>query len=59
MDDRVKDQHVYPLEDLLPHNTDDSDCRCDPKFIVVGGILVVVHNSYDGREGLDSVEQVA
>ena len=44
------DQHVIPLEDLLEHNTDDTACWCDPKIKVEGAVLIVVHNSFDGRE---------
>jgi len=44
------DVHVVPLNDLLSHNTDSSECRCDPKIEVDGGHLLIIHNSYDGRE---------
>ena len=46
----MNDQHVFPLNDLLPHNTDGCECMCDPAIEVVGGVLLIVHNSYDGRE---------
>lgn len=48
--DENNDQHVYPLNDLLPHNTEGTECHCDPKIEVVGGSLLIVHNSFDGRE---------
>lgn len=47
----MKDQHVIPLDDLLEHDTDSKDCMCDPEIKVEGGVLIVVHKSYDGREG--------
>lgn len=48
-----EDVHVFPLDDILPHNTDDSECMCDPEILVEGGALIIVHNSYDGRETND------
>lgn len=39
---------VYPLNDLHPHDIDFEGCPCLPKFTDDG--LVLVHNSFDGRE---------
>lgn len=50
MGESVEDLHVFPVDDLLPHSTDSKECMCDPEIIVEGGVLVVIHNSYDGRE---------
>lgn len=44
------DLHVFPVDDLLPHTTDGTDCRCDPVIEVHGGKLIIIHNAYDGRE---------
>lgn len=46
----MTDQHIVPLEDLLPHTEKGTDCRCDPRCEVYGAVLVIVHNSFDGRE---------
>ena len=43
------DVHVVPLNDILEHSND-SDCWCDPEVNIVGADLVIVHNSFDGRE---------
>ena len=45
-----EDVHVVPLNDLLPHTEIGADCMCDPRIEIVGGRLLIVHNSYDGRE---------
>ena len=50
MPEIAKDVHVFPIDDLLEHNTDSGECMCDPEVIVEGGSLIYVHNSYDGRE---------
>ena len=43
--------HIEPINDLDDHNTDGIECHCNPKLqIQDNGGLVVVHNSYDGRE---------
>tara|TARA_Y100000310_G_C20666339_1_gene807700 strand:- start:1282 stop:1554 length:273 start_codon:yes stop_codon:yes gene_type:complete len=47
-------QHVYPLKDVLEHNTDTNPvddevlCHCDPKVDVENELII--HNAYDGRE---------
>lgn len=43
------DVHVEPIEDILPHMSD-ADCHCDSRVEVHGACLLVVHNSFDGRE---------
>lgn len=51
------DRHVYPLNDLLPHVTEGTECPCDPKIEVIGANLLIVHNSFDGREFREEQEQ--
>ena len=40
--------HVEPVDDLLPHTH--GECMCDPVVEVYGARLIIIHNSYDGRE---------
>jgi hypothetical protein len=47
--------HVRPVNDLVEHNTDGSDCACGPRTEPVqrddGSYgWLVVHHSLDGRE---------
>lgn len=44
--------HVTPNNDLKEHR-DDSTCECDPRIKHVNGNTIVIHNSYDGREGVE------
>ena len=46
----MNDQHIVPLDDLLPHAVIGTRCMCDPKIELYGAVLVIIHNSYDGRE---------
>jgi hypothetical protein len=46
----AEDVHVLPLHDLLEHNSDSPECMCDPQVEIVGASLLIIHNSYDGRE---------
>lgn len=47
----TRDVHVYPVDDLKPHNTQERTCDCLPKVETFSwGQAVVVHNSWDGRE---------
>ena len=47
--------HVFPVNDIIEHNTDTDDCVCGPTVEPVmyddGSCgLVIVHHSLDGRE---------
>lgn len=46
--------HVYPLADLVDHDTDTEGCVCGPRVECVpsdsGDGWLVVHASLDGRE---------
>lgn len=47
--------HVFPLRDLIEHDTDTEDCVCGPTTQPVerddGGMSwLIVHHSLDGRE---------
>lgn len=49
--------HVTPVGDLKCH-IDDSTCECNPSVQLVEGEMICVHNSYDGREGLELANEV-
>jgi len=42
--------HVIPLNDKIDHTCDDQ-CPCMPRKVEDG--MVIVHNSFDGREILE------
>ena len=44
------DIHVLPIDDLLPHEDVGTGCICDPEIEVYGADLIIIHNSFDGRE---------
>ncbi len=46
----MEDIHVLPIDDILPHEEKDTDCICDPEIEVHGAVLLIIHNSFDGRE---------
>lgn len=41
--------NVLPINDIYSH-LEDSACKCNPKVIFENGEMIVVHNSFDGRE---------
>lgn len=47
--------HIYPLNDTKKHDTSDTGntCHCNPKVEMESGEMVVIHNSFDGREGVE------
>jgi hypothetical protein len=50
--DEWEDLHVVPLDDLFPHS-DGTECLCSPRVEVHGAKLLIIHNSFDGREDDD------
>lgn len=49
----IRSVHVIPVNDLKEH-IEHRHCECSPKIIQEIGSDVVVHNSYDGREFMES-----
>ena len=51
--------HVYPVNDLKEHDLSDK-CMCNPvvKLEPYWEEAVCIHNSYDGREGLELANEV-
>lgn len=51
--------HILPTNDIKKH-TEDSTCKCGPKVEIVegSGDLLIIHNSFDGREAVEWVEEI-
>ena len=49
--------HVTPINDLEEHE-ESSTCKCQPSVIEENGELIIVHNSFDGREGVEWVNEI-
>lgn len=51
--------NVLPINDLKEH-TEDSTCECNPTVEIIDGTgeLIIIHNSFDGREGLEQANQI-
>lgn len=41
--------HILPINDLEPHE-ETTTCKCCPSVQFENGEMIVVHNSFDGRE---------
>jgi len=51
--------HVYPINDIHEHTFEGDTCACNPSVQPQeGGGVVIVHNSWDGREGLELANEV-
>jgi len=46
--------NILPINDLKEH-IEDSTCECKPKVIFENGEMIIVHNSYDGREFVEKL----
>lgn len=49
--------HVYPLNDLQEHIFE-STCFCNPIVTIQNGEIIICHNSFDGREIIEKVNQI-
>jgi hypothetical protein len=49
------DIHVMPVDDLREHVFE--NCPCNPEIGVVDADLIYIHNSWDGKEFVEQVEE--
>lgn len=49
--------HVYPLDDTEEHELL-STCKCEPRLEIVNGTMIFIHNSFDGREGVEITNEI-
>jgi hypothetical protein len=59
--------HVLPQNDLKPHIENSviraiglpyCECECRPEHMEVMGGMVIVHHSFDGREGVEWANEI-
>jgi len=52
--------HVHPLNDIKEHDTSDTGntCHCEPTCKMEAGEIVVIHNSFDGREAAEWANEI-
>lgn len=49
--------HVLPVNDTTEHE-ETTECKCRPIIKTEGESMIVIHNSYDGREGLEWAKEI-
>ena len=49
--------NILPINDSKEH-TEDSTCECCPVITEEGGEMIVIHNSFDGREAIEWAEEI-
>ena len=49
--------NVLPTNDLKEH-TENSTCECKPKIIYENGEMIIIHNSFDGREFIEILREI-
>lgn len=54
---KVKMINILPNNDLESH-TENTTCKCEPRVIYHNGETIVIHNSFDGREGVEWVNEI-
>lgn len=48
--------HILPVGDLKEHE-EGTACECEPNVILENGDMIIVHNSYDGRELFEEINE--
>lgn len=46
--------HILPVNDIEQH-TEDSTCKCNPTVTFENGEMIIIHNSFDGREYIEAL----
>lgn len=49
--------HVLPVNDEREHQ-ELTTCHCNPRVIEENGELIVIHNSFDGREAVEWANEI-
>lgn len=49
--------HVTPNNDTKIHSLTHT-CHCEPRIEQEGGNMIIIHNSFDGREGVEQVNEI-
>lgn len=51
--------HVTPMNDLKDHSSNtETPCWCNPNIKTENGDLIIIHNSADGREGVEMAKEI-
>jgi abortive infection bacteriophage resistance protein len=50
-------QHILPINDSDTHE-ESTTCKCEPKVINENGNMIIVHNSFDGRELVEEFNSI-
>ena len=48
--------HIYPIDEN--HIEDNQLCSCEPKLTTENEVEIIIHNSFDGREGLELSNEI-
>ena len=49
--------NILPINDSKEH-TEDSTCECCPTVTKEDGEMIIIHNSFDGREAVEWAEEI-
>lgn len=52
------DVHVYPENDLRPHELEGFACPCEPSVELIGAAFLIIHNAYDHREIIEQAVDI-
>lgn len=50
--------HIYHTNEINDHLLVGSTCKCEPEVKFENGEMIIIHNSFDGREGLEMANEI-
>lgn len=49
---------VVPIGDSNNHDDYSTTCKCNPNVVIENNEIIIIHNSFDGREGIEWLNEV-
>lgn len=49
--------HILPVNDSEQHE-ESSMCNCEPRVDTSNGYVLIIHNSFDGREAIEWANEI-
>jgi|LakMenE01Jun11ns_1017448.scaffolds.fasta_scaffold9849887_2 hypothetical protein len=49
--------HILPVNDIEYHE-ESTTCKCEPQVEFIEGDMLIIQNSFDGREGVEWVNEI-
>jgi len=49
---------ILPINDIQKHEEESTTCACKPRVEFINGEMLIIHNSFDGRELEEQINEI-